>query len=595
MDSQFSNLTGPAARAKAPESGADLQAVIDALMAIRAPHKSPRPNQTAAGDGQAGEALPPIADRYNVLVEQIPAVIFMILLDGSMSETYVSPQLEQILGFSGKWVEDPIRWYHQIHPDDRARWSKDAAELLLTGKPLNSGYRVLARDGHVVWFHCEARQVNREDGQPWFIHGAAIDVSDLKRTEVALLAETAERERLEELEIARQLEIGQQAESRLAAIVESSDDAIVSKNINGIISSWNKSAELMFGYTAAEAIGKHITLIVPSDRLDEEASILERLRRGERIEHFETVRLRKDGVRLNVSISISPLRNASGAIIGAAKVARDITQRKRNEEALRQSEEKYRRLAETLESQVLERTRELESRNREVLRQSDELRTLSFQLLKAQDDERRHLARELHDSAGQTLAILGMSLDQIVRQVQAENPSLTKHAEETLELVKQLNQEVRTASYLLHPPLLDETGIAAALSWYMEGLQKRTGLAIRLDVPKTFGRLPAEMELLVFRFVQECLTNVHRHSGSKTAAIRVARTAAEVFVEVEDQGKGIPPEKIAVIQSQGSGVGIRGMRERLRHFQGELRIESQSSGTRISATIPLPKETGPHP
>ena len=595
MDSQFSNLTGPAARAKTPETLADVQAIADALAAIRAPHKNSRSDQPADGEGKGAEALPPIADRYNVLVEQIPAVVFMILLDGSMSETYVSPQLEPILGFSGKWLEDPIRWYHQIHPDDRARWSKEAAELLLTGKPLNSGYRVLARNGHVVWFHCEARQVNRGDGQPWYIHGVAIDVSDLKRTEVALQTETAERERLEELEIARQLEIGQQAESRLAAIVESSDDAIVSKNINGIINSWNKSAELMFGYTAAEAIGKHITLIVPPDRLDEEASILERLRRGERIEHFETVRLRKDGVRLNVSISISPLRNASGGIIGAAKVARDITQRKRNEDALCQNEERYRRLAETLESQVLERTRELESRNREVLRQSDELRTLSFQLLKAQDDERRHLARELHDSAGQTLAILGMSLDQIVRQVQAENPSLTKHAEDTLQLVKQLNQEVRTASYLLHPPLLDETGLAAALSWYIEGLQKRTGLVIRLDVPKTFGRLPAEMELLVFRFVQECLTNVHRHSGSKTAAIRVSRNNEDVFVGVEDHGKGIPPEKIAVIQSQGSGVGIRGMRERLRHFQGELRIESQSSGTRVSAKIPLPKETGPHP
>ena len=406
---------------------------------------------------------------------------------------------------------------------------------------------------------------------------------------VTLQSETADRERLKRLELERQIEKSREAEIRLAAIVESSDDAIVSKNLYGIINSWNKSAELMFGFTAEEAIGKHITLIVPEDRLDEEASILERLRRGERIDHFETVRMRKDGARLNVSISISPLRNASGAIIGAAKVARDITQRKRNEEALRQSEEKYRRLAETLESQVRERTRELEQRNREIIQQSQELRTLSFQLLKAQDDERRHLARELHDSAGQSLAVLVMSLDYLVRRVQERNPELAKHAEDTRRLVQQLSEEVRTASYLLHPPLLDETGLAAALSWYIEGLQRRTGLSITLDIPRSFGRLSDELELLVFRFVQECLTNVHRHSGSKTAAIRVRRSAEEVFVEVQDQGKGISPERIAVIQSHGPGVGIRGMRERLRQFQGELRIESQLPGTRVSAKVPLPK------
>ena len=411
---------------------------------------------------------------------------------------------------------------------------------------------------------------------------------------VTLQSEAAERDRLTRDDLERQIEKSREAEIRLAAIVESSDDAIVSKNLDGIINSWNKSAELMFGYTAEEAIGKHITIIVPEDCLAEEASILERLWRGERIDHFETVRIRKDGVRLNVSISISPLRNISGAIIGAAKVARDITQRKRNEEALRQSEEKYRLLAETLESQVRERTRELEQRNKEIVEQSQELRTLSFQLLKAQDDERRHLARELHDSAGQSLAILTMSLDHIVKEVQAQNPELAKYAEETRQLVQQLSQEVRTASYLLHPPLLDETGLAAALGWYIEGLQKRTGLCITLDIPGSFGRLSEELELLVFRFVQECLTNVHRHSGSKTAAIRVTRSAEEIFVEVKDQGKGMPPERIAVIQSQGSGVGIRGMRERLRQFQGELRIESQLPGTRISAKIPLPASNESH-
>jgi PAS domain S-box-containing protein len=191
----------------------------------------------------------------------------------------------------------------------------------------------------------------------------------------------------------------ERANSLLAAIVGSSDDAIVSKRLDGVISSWNKAAERMFGYSAAEAVGQHITLIIPPDRRDEETQILQRLRRGERIEHFETIRIRKDGGLLDVSLTISPVKDASGKIIGASKVARDVTDRKRADERLRKSEEQLRTLAGELEKQVHIRTQELEQRNAEVLQQSDQLRELSNRLLQTQDDERRHVARELHDSA----------------------------------------------------------------------------------------------------------------------------------------------------------------------------------------------------
>lgn len=509
----------------------------------------------------------------------------------------------------------------------------------------------------------------------------------------------------------------------LAAIVACSDDAIISKNLDGIITSWNQSAERIFGYSAKEAVGQPITLIIPSNRWDEEVHILSRLRRGERVDHFETVRKRKNGSLLDVSLTISPVQDSSGTIIGASKVARDITAQKRAEQReqritaeavaanakfravfeqtsvfagiltidgividvnklcleacgyrardvlgkpfwetvwwrnhpesqnkiraampmvaqgtpyremlryawadgterlvnfalfpivddqgqvlflhptgvditdLKRTEENYRKLAETLEAEVLARTRELEQRNAHVLRQSEQLRQLSWRLLRLQEEERRHIARELHDSAGQTLAVLALNISRLIDDAKQQAPALVQTAKETQEIINQLTQELRTTSYLLHPPLLDENGLRSALPWYVQGLIERSGLNILLEIPQNFGRLPQEMELVVFRLVQECLTNVHRHSGSKTATIRVGRDSDYIFVEIQDHGRGMSPEKLAQVQSQGSGVGIRGMRERLRQFAGTLKIDSDTSGTRVLVTIPIPSSAPPN-
>jgi PAS domain S-box-containing protein len=373
----------------------------------------------------------------------------------------------------------------------------------------------------------------------------------------------------------------------LAAIVDSSDDAIVSKTLEGIITSWNTAAERLFGYTASEAVGQHISLIIPVDRRDEETFIIERIKRGERIEHFDTVRVHKDKATLDVALTISPVRDASGKIVGASKIARDITQRKRIERELRENEERYRTLAGALETQVQFRTQELERRN-------SDLRDLSGRLLESQDVERRHIARELHDSAGQTLAALGMQLARISEDAKGNPAQLAKDVQEAEELVQHLSQEIRTTSYLLHPPLLDENGISSALSWYVQGLSERSSLAIDLKVPDNLGRLPSEMELLIFRLVQECLTNIHRHSGSRTAVIRIERKDGNVYVEVQDQGRGMSPERLTEIQSQGTGLGIRGMRERVRHFCGDLAIESNGSGTKVYATLPLKTPLSTH-
>ena len=379
-----------------------------------------------------------------------------------------------------------------------------------------------------------------------------------------------------------------EAENRLqhlAAIVDSSVDGIISKNLDGVITSWNKAAERLFGYSAEEAVGRHITLIIPSDRRPEEVMILERLKRGERVEHFETVRVRKDGGVLDISLTISPIKDSQGRVIGASKIARDITAQKRAEQTLRESEQRLLALADALEAQVRARTMELERRNREVLHQSQKLRELSHRLIRIQDDERRHIARELHDSAGQILAALGMNLATVVRNAKLNAPELARLAEESEQMVRELSQEIRTTSYLLHPPLLDECGLSESLLWYIRGLKERSGLEVTLAIPDDFGRLTPEMELVIFRIVQECLTNVHRHSGSRVAAIEIKRGSGNITLSVQDEGSGIPSEKLLEIESQGGGVGIRGMRERVLQCGGEMVLQSGARGTKISVSF----------
>jgi PAS domain S-box-containing protein len=385
----------------------------------------------------------------------------------------------------------------------------------------------------------------------------------------------------------------------LASIVDSSDDAIVSKTLDGVITSWNAGAERLFGYTAKEAIGESISIIIPLDRRDEEKTILARLSQGDRIDHFDTIRLRKDGTKLDISLTISPVRNAAGQIIGASKIARDISGRKRVERELHESEQRLRTLADALDTQVQFRTQELRRRNAEILQQSDHLRDLSRRLMHSQDEERRRLARDLHDSAGQNLAALGMTLARIEDEAKRDPTRLSGTIKEARDLIQDLTQEIRTTSYLLHPPMLDEMGLSSALGWYIEGLEQRSGLSVELNIPDDVGRLDPEVELAIFRLVQECLTNIHRHSGSKTAVIRIAREADKIYVEVQDHGKGMSPERFAEVQSQsvGVGVGIRGMRERVRQSDGVLTIDSNALGTKITAIFPAKRpaaaEQGP--
>lgn len=287
-----------------------------------------------------------------------------------------------------------------------------------------------------------------------------------------------------------------------------------------------------------------------------------------------------------------PVFDDQGEVEAVAGSTRDITDRKRMEEELRESHERYRVLAETLENQVRVRTEEIEKRNSEAAAQSEHLRHLSVRLMEMQDQERRHIARELHDSAGQTIALLLINLTRLQARIKIGDADLRELANEARICAEDLNREIRTTSYLLHPPLLDELGLRAALSWYTEGLKERAGIEVELKLDPAFVRPSRDIELTIFRIVQECLTNIHHHSGGKMAWIRIDRNASNVVVEVRDAGRGMAAENLDRIKAAGLGVGLRGIRERLRQFSGTLQIESQPGvGTTIVATLPLSDES----
>jgi signal transduction histidine kinase len=249
------------------------------------------------------------------------------------------------------------------------------------------------------------------------------------------------------------------------------------------------------------------------------------------------------------------------------------------------AEEQLRKAHNELEVKVQERTADLKLAN-------ESLHELSGRLQQIRDEERRHISRELHDSVGQLLAALSMNLAVVQRQSDNLDSTGARAVSENAAMVEQIGREIRTISHLLHPPLLDAAGLASALRWYVDGFSERSQIKVDLRIPEEFGRLPEEMEIAIFRMVQECLTNIHRHSGGTFAAIRVREEDHRVLVEVQDQGKGIPLAKQLELNSSGrTGVGFRGMRERLRQLGGSLDIRSDGAGTAVTAALPLREPT----
>jgi PAS domain S-box-containing protein len=272
-------------------------------------------NDSAAKARQLTETpIPNLEAKYRALVEQIPAVVFMAYLDERIGETYVSPQIEALLGFTQEeWLQDPVRWYQQVHPDDKQRWSLEAAQLFLSGEPLRSAYRVLARDGRVIWFHCEAKMIRREDGRPWFIHGVGFDITDLKKTEEAL----------------------QEERNVVTAILDTVGALVVVLDPAGRIIRFNRACERTTGYAFEEVRYKYVwELFTVADEAERFRTIFEQMRAGQARKEHESHWVTRDGSRRLISWSGTALpggRGTPGYIIATGV---DITERKRLEQAI---------------------------------------------------------------------------------------------------------------------------------------------------------------------------------------------------------------------------------------------------------------------
>jgi PAS domain S-box-containing protein len=376
---------------------------------------------------------------------------------------------------------------------------------------------------------------------------SAAKSKELARTEAEkrLLAEERLRS---ESKVARERE---RAEARFRGLLESAPDAMVVVSQDGKIVLANTQVETLFGYRREELMGQKIEMLVPERFRGLHPEHRDGFSREPRVRSMgaglELFGLHKHGHEFPVEISLSPMQTEEGMLVTSA--IRDITERKRAEE---------------------------------------NIRALSGRLLHLQDQERRRIARELHDSAGQLLAALGMNLSLVESETGSIAPHATKGIRECIGLVHELSKELRTISHLLHPPLLDEVGLASGLRSYLDGFAERSKIRVDLEIPDDLGRLPQDLETAIFRIVQECLTNIHRHSESSFARIRVSRSEGQIGLEVEDRGKGIPAAKRETMDSGGTpGVGIRGMRERVRQLGGTLEIRSSGEGTLVVARLPV--------
>jgi PAS domain S-box-containing protein len=399
---------------------------------------------------------------------------------------------------------------------------------------------------------------------------------ELSRAEERLRTIAELQQKTQALENALRL---RQSEERFRLLVEAVQDyAIFMLDPAGYIVSWNAGAQRIKGYHAAEIIGRHFSCFYgEQDVANRKPQIeLEVATRDGRLED-EGWRIRQDGSRFWASVVITAIRDESGTLVGFGKVTRDFTERMQAQKALEQE------MRERLEAQ-------------QKLHESENfLRQLSRNLLRTQDDERRRIGRELHDTLGQSLAAMKIILD-CVKPAVAENEVTSQRISECLQLADDAIREVRTISYLLYPPMLEEMGLQLVIGWYLDGFSARSGIQTTFNAEADFGRLSRDAELALFRVLQESLTNLHRHSGSRTAEIRLFTDDDMAILEVKDHGKGlanIPSGELSQDWSVVPGVGLRGMHERMLQLGGRLDLVSTPEGTTISALLPLEQCASP--
>jgi PAS domain S-box-containing protein len=439
-----------------------------------------------------------------------------------------NPALARMFGYDTpeELIRDRTDIEHQQYVDPERR---SVFKRLLEAKGVVQGfeYEVYRKDGTRIWLSDNVRAVRDESGAIIYYEGTVKDITERKQME--------------------------EANARLAAIVNSSDDAIIGTTLDGTIVSWNSGAEKLYSYAAEEVIGRSINILVPPDRADEVPEIHLRLKAGENINNYETVRARKDGKLLAVSLSISLVKDLAGRILGAATIARDITRSKRAEEMLQ---------------------------------------TFSQRLIETQEAERSRVARELHDEIGQALTAIKLNMQAILLST-GLSPRAAQ-LKETLAIVDRAMQQVHDISLGLRPMLLDDLGLVAALRWYMNHWAQQSGLKAEFVAQLSSARLPPELETACFRIAQEALTNIVRHAQASQIRIELAERGAELHLEIRDDGVGFNQDAMPKGYAPKGSLGLQGMRERVLILSGDIKIKSTvRRGTEIHVCFPLTLTVAP--
>src|SRR5256885_2349857 len=366
----------------------------------------------------------------------------------------------------------------------------------------------------------------------------------------------------------------QGAEHPYRVLVEAMNEGAATMTSDGLVLFANQHLARMLDIPLEKLIGSPLSEIVQPDDYASLDTLLQKVQEGpQKVESVWHVGKDKQKL-LPVCLSLSPVRE--GEFQGVCVIATDLTEQRRREQELAQA------------NSALINEADKRMRVEDALRRDEEsLRQLSGRLLQLQDEERRRIARDLHDSTGQKLVALTLDLTVLGACASKLPPKARAAVNECLVLAEQISSEIRTLSYLLHPPLLDEVGLASAVQWYIDGFTRRSNIRVNLDFAPQVPRMKHELEITFFRILQEALTNVHRHSGSKVATVRFGLNHEGVTLEVEDSGRRLDRTSLVPSGEPGTlGVGIRGMQERVRQLGGQFEVNSNTGGTIIRATLP---------